>query len=68
MKILAAVGSDFSDFEDAVLYFSGHDAGIDGIVTRNTGDFTVAQLPIYQPDALWALVQTLPKPIHHPLQ
>jgi predicted nucleic acid-binding protein len=42
----AAVDSDFSDFEDAVLYFSGYDAGVDGVVTRNTNDFTAAQLPI----------------------
>ena len=54
----AAVDSDFSDFEDAVLYFSGYDAGVDGVVTRNTNDFTAAQLPIYKPDDLWALIQS----------
>ena len=54
----AAVDSDFSDFEDAVLYFSGYDAGVDGVVTRNTNDFTAAQLPIYKPDDLLALVQS----------
>lgn len=47
-----------SDFEDAVLYFSGYDAGVDGVVTRNTNDFTAAQLPIYKPDDLWALIQS----------
>jgi len=56
----AAVDSDFSDFEDAVLYFSGYDAGIDGIVTRNTNDFTAAQLPIYKPDDLWGLIKSSP--------
>jgi len=56
----AAVDSDFSDFEDAVLYFSGYDAGVDGIVTRNTNDFTSAQLPIYKPDDLWALIKSSP--------
>jgi predicted nucleic acid-binding protein len=56
----AAVDSDFSDFEDAVLYFSGYDAGVDGIVTRNTNDFTAAQLPIYKPDDLWALIKLSP--------
>jgi predicted nucleic acid-binding protein len=56
----AAVDSDFSDFEDAVLYFSGYDAGVDGIVTRNTNDFTAAQLPIYKPDDLWALIKSSP--------
>jgi predicted nucleic acid-binding protein len=56
----AAVDSDFSDFEDAVLYFSGYDASVDGIVTRNTNDFTAAQLPIYKPDDLWALIKSAP--------
>jgi len=54
----AAVESDFLDFEDAVLYFSGYEAGVDGIVTRNGDDFKTAQLPIHQPDALWHLINS----------
>lgn len=54
----SALDSNFNDFEDAVIYYSGYDAGVDGIVTRNTNDFTAAQLPIYKPDDLWALIQT----------
>ena len=53
----SALNSNFNDFEDAVIYYSGNDSGVNGIVTRNTGDFKTAQLPIYQPDALWALIQ-----------
>jgi len=54
----SALNSNFSDFEDAVIYYSGHDSGVNGIVTRNTDDFKTAQLPIYKPDDLWALIQS----------
>jgi hypothetical protein len=53
----SALNSNFIDFEDAVIYYSANDSCVNGIVTRNTGDFKTAQLPIYQPDDLWALIQ-----------
>lgn len=52
-----AVNSDFSDFEDAVLYQASCYASVDGIVTRNAKDFKTALLPIYSPDELWQLIQ-----------
>jgi predicted nucleic acid-binding protein len=52
-----AVDSDFSDFEDAVLYQASCYAGVDSIVTRNGKDFKTALLPIYSPDELWQLIQ-----------
>jgi len=52
-----AVDSDFSDFEDAVLYQASCYAGVDSIVTRNSKDFKTALLPIYSPDELWQLIQ-----------
>lgn len=52
-----AVNSDFSDFEDAVLYQAGCYVGVDGFVTRNAKDFKTAELPIYSPDELWQLIQ-----------
>ena len=52
-----AVDSDFSDFEDAVLYQAGCYVGVDGFVTRNAKDFKTADLPIYSPDELWQLIQ-----------
>ena len=52
-----AVNSDFSDFEDAVLYQASCYAGVDSIVTRNGKDFKTALLPIYSPDELWQLIQ-----------
>ena len=48
--------SNFSDFEDAVLYFSALNVGIDSIVTRNNNDFTSANLPVYTPNQLWDLI------------
>jgi predicted nucleic acid-binding protein len=51
-----AINSDFTDFEDAVLYQAGCYAGVDGFVTRNLKDFKMAELPIYQPDELARLV------------
>ncbi|SJM91561.1 conserved hypothetical protein [Crenothrix polyspora] len=55
-----AVNSDFNDFEDAVLYQAGCYAAVDGFVTRNVKDFKKAELPIYNPDELWAIVQVTP--------
>ena len=48
--------SNFSDFEDAVLYFSALNVGVDSIVTRNNNDFTSANLPVYTPNQLWDLI------------
>lgn len=52
-----ALLSDFSDFEDAVLFHAGLDAGVDTVVTRNSKDFKTAELPIYSPEELLQLIQ-----------
>lgn len=39
--------SDFTDFEDAVLYQAGCYIGVDCLITRNVKDFKEAKLPIY---------------------
>ena len=51
--------SQFSDFEDAVLYFSGEQYAVNGLVTRNITDFAAAQLPIYTPGELLGVILTL---------
>ena len=51
-----AVNSDFSDFEDAVLYQAGVFMNVDGLVTRNQKDFKSATLPVYTPDELLAIL------------
>jgi len=42
----------FGDFEDAVLHECARHAGVDGIVTRNSTDFTHAILPVYAPEEM----------------
>jgi len=48
----AAVGNNFTDFEDAVLYEAAQYAGADAIVTRNEQDFKTAKITIYSPPDL----------------
>lgn len=52
-----ALESNFTDFEDAVLHQAALDVNADGIVTRNTGHFKRATIPVYAPDELDRLVQ-----------
>lgn len=57
-KILcAAIDSGFADFEDAVLYQAGVYSGVDGVVTRNSKDFRLAEIPIYTPTELYESIQ-----------
>jgi len=51
-----SVNSIFSDFEDAVQYYSGECCEVDGIVTRNTKDYKNAKLPVYSPDELLGIM------------
>jgi predicted nucleic acid-binding protein len=55
----AATYSNFSDFEDGVLYYAGVYAGVDGFVTRNGKDFKSATHPIYSPDELWEVMHDI---------
>jgi predicted nucleic acid-binding protein len=47
-----AANSNFSDFEDALLYQSGIYIKINGLVTRNVKDFKFAEYSIYTPQEL----------------
>ena len=44
-----AIASSFSDFEDAMQYYSALRGGADAIVTRNYDDFACAQIKVYRP-------------------
>jgi predicted nucleic acid-binding protein len=55
--LITALSSNFLDFEDAVLFHAGFDAGVDCVVTRNGKDFKTAKLPIYSPDDLLQRLQ-----------
>jgi len=56
--LLMSVNSSFTDFEDAVQFFSGKCCKVNGLVTRNTKDFKHATLPIYTPDELWSIISS----------
>ncbi|MEE9326310.1 MAG: PIN domain-containing protein [Cocleimonas sp.] len=47
-----SVNSKFTDFENAVQYFSGNLIPDDSIVTRNVSDFKYAKYPVYSPSEL----------------
>ena len=53
-----SINSSFTDFEDAVQYFSGKCSKVNGLVTRNTKDYKQAILPIYTPDELWSIISS----------
>ena len=50
-----ALDSDFTDFEDALQYFSAKTVDADCIVTRNTKDFVGSDIPIYELDEFMQL-------------
>lgn len=41
-----ALSSSFTDFEDAIQYFTAETHGLDALVTRNKRDYKTAKLPI----------------------
>lgn len=42
-----AVGSNFSDFEDAVQFYAAKSVNADYIITRNTKDYKESTIPVY---------------------
>jgi predicted nucleic acid-binding protein len=48
--LIAALNSDFLDFEDAVQNAAAIDARIDAIVTRNKADYRTSPLAVMSPD------------------
>lgn len=52
--IESAQKSDFSDYEDAIQYYSAmQDSSIDAIITRNPKDFKLSDLPVILPASIW---------------
>ncbi|GHT52560.1 PIN domain-containing protein [Bacteroidia bacterium] len=47
-----ALYSDFTDFEDAVQYYTAMTNGMDAIITRDPQDFTNSRIPVYSPEEL----------------
>ncbi len=54
-----ALNLKFPDFEDAVLYVSALTVGVDCIVTRNYSDFKRAKIPVYAPDELVKVIESI---------
>jgi predicted nucleic acid-binding protein len=47
-KILdLALASDFTDFEDAIQYYTAIENGLGSIITRNKKDFKLSKLPVF---------------------
>jgi predicted nucleic acid-binding protein len=54
-QVLAALESKFTDFEDALQYFSAVNSNkIDAIITRNIKDFKKSGLPVFTPNEFLA--------------
>jgi predicted nucleic acid-binding protein len=52
-----ALALKFPDFEDAVLHEAGRQAGAEGVVTRDPEGFAPAQLSVYTPEELLAVLE-----------
>ena len=50
---------NFPDFEDAVLDVSALTVGADCTVTRNCSDFKSAKIPVYTPDELVKVIESI---------
>jgi len=54
-----ALESNFTDYEDSVLYQSAIHANLEAIVTRNKKDFTHSDIPVYRPTELLGALDIL---------
>lgn len=48
--LMCALASGFSDFEDAVLDAAAIQVGAEAIITRNTKDFRLSEIPVFTPE------------------
>ena len=55
-NVRAALSSDISDFEDAVMIESAARSEMDCIVTRNVKDYSRSPIPVYTPAAFIELI------------
>ena len=54
-----AVKSNIRDFEDAVLGSAADEQGLDYIVTRNADGFKKCNVPVYRPEELLSILESL---------
>lgn len=55
-EINMALESEWSDFEDSVQYSVAALNEMDGLVTRNTDDYKMAELPVWTPEEVIKMV------------
>jgi predicted nucleic acid-binding protein len=48
-EIKLALSSGFTDFEDAIQYYTALSAGCQFIITRNVGDYKLSDIPVFAP-------------------
>ena len=54
-----ALNSGFTDFEDALQHCSALTVNADCIVTRNKKDFSASEIPVYELDEFWDMINTV---------
>lgn len=47
---------DWNDFEDSIQYSSAVGNDMDGLITRNVKDYSLAELPIWTPEAFLEII------------
>ncbi|MCL2294569.1 MAG: PIN domain-containing protein [Spirochaetes bacterium] len=52
-----ALESEFSDFEDAVQYFTALESNMDCIITRNVNDYKKTTISVYTPTELLKIIE-----------
>lgn len=54
-EIISALKSGFSDFEDAIQYFTAlQNPEIKGIITRNLSDYRKSKIPVFSPEIFFS--------------
>lgn len=53
-----AIDTNFSDYEDAVIYQSAMHANLKAIITRNVRDFKNSVLPVYTPSEFLIIIES----------
>lgn len=57
-EIFAAMKSGFSDFEDAIQYFTAiQNPEIKGIITRNLSDYRKSEIPVFSPESFLSTIK-----------
>ena len=54
------LASDFSDFEDAMQYYSALREQADVIITHNKKDYEASHIPVYEPQEFLDLLTRIP--------